>query len=166
VDGALVIIDAEGRYVDGNAAALEILGVTLDELRSASSATFAAGPVDPEQAGAFRVAWEAAGRPDITGETTVRRPDGDLARVRFAITLRADDTYAAAFERISGPASGPVALRTMGAVLAAWRAAERRLESLEPGSQEWTEAQDEVAWLRDQHATVFRQQRERSPAAS
>jgi hypothetical protein len=48
----------------------------------------------------------------------------------------------------------------VGDVLAAWREAERRLESLEPGTQEWLDAQDEVSWLRERHATVFRQRSE------
>jgi PAS domain S-box-containing protein len=157
MQGALIIIDAEGRYVEGNVRALEILGVSLDQLRESTGAAFATAPADPDQAEAFRAAWEQAGRPDITGATTIRRPDGTLVRVRFAITPRADGTYAAAFEPVAGSHADPVALHTVGDVLAAWRAAERRLESLEPGSPEWAAAQDEVAWLRDRHATVFRQ---------
>ncbi len=154
---ALVIIDAVGRYLEGNVRALEILGVSLDQLQESTGATFATAPPDPEQAEAFRVAWEHAGRPDITGETSVRRPDGRLVRVRFAITPRADGTYAAPFEPIAGSHADPVALHTVGDVLTAWRSAERRLESLEPGSPEWEAAQEEVAWLRDRHATAFRE---------
>lgn len=157
MEDALVIIDAEGRYLEGNRRALEILGVSLDQLRASTGRTFASAPADPEQTDAFRVAWEQAGRPDITGETSVRRPDGGLVRVRFAITPRPDGTYAAAFEPVAGSPAEPAALRTVGDVLAAWRAAERRLETLQPGSPEWSAAQDEVAWLRDRHATIFRE---------
>ena len=157
MDGALIIIDAEGRYLDGNARALEILGVTLEELRAASGTTFAVEPPDPAQSQAFRVAWEAQGRPDITGESSIRRPDGKEVRVRFAINARADGTYAAALEPVPANPGGAASVRTVGAILAAWRAAERRLETLAPGSNEWMAAQEEVAWLREQHATVFRE---------
>jgi len=116
---ALVIIDGDGRYIDGNVPALDILGVSLEELRAATSATFAEAPVDEAQSQAFREAWEAAGRPDITGETTVRRPDGSHVRVRFAITPRADGTYAATFQSVPDSPSHLVALRTIGAVISA-----------------------------------------------
>ena len=155
---ALVIIDGDGRYIDGNDRALELLGVSLEELRSSTGATFADAPADEAQATAFRTAWEGAGRPDITGETTVRRPDGSRIRVRFAITPRADGTYAATFEVVGGSRSEPPTVRTIGDVITAWRAAERRLDTLEPGSSEWLAAQDEVAWLRERHATIFQEQ--------
>ena len=165
MDGALVIIDADGRYVDANPRALEILGVTLDELLVASPATFSTEPPDPEGAVAFREAWEAAGRPDVTGETTVARPDGERLRVRFAITPRSDGWYAAAFEPVGGALDGPSQLRTVGDVLAAWRAAERRLESVEPGCPEWLALQEEVAWLQRRHATIFREKQQTTDEA-
>jgi PAS domain-containing protein len=154
-DGAWVILDADGRYLEASARALEILGVTLDELRSASPATFSAEPPDPDRSAAFRGAWEAAGRPGITGETTIVRPDRTRLRVRFAITSRSDDGYDAVFEPVPGSVGRPAEVRTVGDVIAAWRTAERRLEALEPGTTEWLEAQEEVAWLRDRHAAAF-----------
>ena len=166
MDGAVVIIDADGHYLDGDPRALEILGVTLDELRSASSETFASEPADPSQAAAFRTAWEDAGRPDITGETTARRPDGTRVRIRFAISPRADGTYTAFFEPVAGAVSQPATVRTVGAVLTAWRAAERRLESLELGTPEWHEAIGEVEWLRQAYAAAFDERHAEDPVAS
>jgi PAS domain-containing protein len=159
VDGAQVIVDAEGRCLEANAPALEMLGVTLDELRAAPPGMFSSEPPDPEAAVAFRAAWEAAGRPDVTGETTLVRPDGTATRVRFAIRPQADGRYVAVFEPIARPLDDESQLRTVGAVLAAWRAAERRLESLERGSPEWLAVQEEVEWLQRRHATAFEEER-------
>jgi hypothetical protein len=46
--------------------------------------------------------------------------------------------------------------RSITDVLSAWRAAERRLEGLHAGSEEWQSLQDEIETLRGRHGTLFR----------
>lgn len=46
---------------------------------------------------------------------------------------------------------------TGGEVLAAWRAAERRLTALEPDSQEWAEASQDIERFRTVYHELFRQ---------
>jgi len=81
LDGILVA-DDEGRYVDANATALEMLGVTRDDLLGRTAAHFAAEREDD-----FASAWRGfveAGR--MEGIFHARRPDGTVRVLDFAAT--------------------------------------------------------------------------------
>jgi PAS domain-containing protein len=58
-------INADGTMADANAAALDLLRVTLQQLRELPPGAFSAEPADPAADEAFREQWENEGNPDI-----------------------------------------------------------------------------------------------------
>ena len=154
---ATITISAEGHIEDADPAALSLLGVTLDELIALPPGAFSPDPPDPAADAAFRTQWEAGGRPDIGGQATLQRPDGSKVRVRFAITQTPDQRFLAVLEPISSSVDAPTTMFTGGEVLAAWRAAERRLTALAPDSREWADASDEIERFRLMYHDLFRQ---------
>ncbi len=158
---AILIINDDGTYADASPAALDILGVSLTQLRAAEPGMFAADPTPPDEDAAFRTAWKASGSPDIAGETTIRRGDGAPIRVRFVVALRDDGRFLAVLDQVDPPRSesAPTKLFTLGEVLGAWRAAERRLESIPPDAPEWAALQSELHQLRDQYQQLFEARR-------
>ena len=152
---ASLTLSPDGRVRDATPDALDLLGVTLPELRSLPPGAFSPDPPDPDADVAFRNEWEAQGRPDIMGEGTLRRPDGRMIRVRFVITERSDGTFLAVLEPVSAPVDAPPRTFTAGDVLAAWRAAERRLTELVEGSHEWAGVNAEIEAFRRQYQELF-----------
>ena len=132
-----------------------MLGVSLDELRALPPGAFSPEPPDPEQSAAFRDAWEASGSPDIFGESTIVRPDGSQRRVRFAIRAADGDRYVVGLEPASAPVDAAPKLFTAGEILAAWRAAERRLVELSPTSPDRALVEDEIAAFRERYQRLF-----------
>ena len=53
------------------------------------------------------------------------------------------------------PDAAPTIYTTTGEVLAAWRAAERRLEELVPDGPEWRRLEAEIAGFRDEYRRLF-----------
>jgi PAS domain-containing protein len=133
---ASLTIRADGRVEQATLEALDLLGVTLAELRALPPGAFSPDPPDPDNDAAFRAEWEASGRPDIGGQATIQRPNGSQARVRFAITPTGEDRFLAVLEEIAASTTAPTLLYTGGEVMARWRAAERHLDALIPGSDE------------------------------
>src|SRR3954452_181765 len=91
---AVLTIAKDGRYIDADDAALELLGVaTVAELRDMPPDAFRAAP--PNQAGddALRNAVAEAVFKGLLAESALRRPDGELVRVRTAIVLKGDGEY-------------------------------------------------------------------------
>lgn len=154
--GATLVLAEDGGIVDATPEALDLLGVGLEELRALPQGSFSADEPDPEAAAAFRTQWEAEGRPDIGGQATLKRLDGSLVRVRFAISQGADGRYLAALESVGGATDAPPELFTAGQVLAAWRAAERRLTALTPDDARFDAAMSEIEYFRARYQELFR----------
>lgn len=159
-DQATVLVDPVGQFLDASPAALELFGVSLSELRSLPPGVLSVQPVDPEVQSAGLAAWEAAGAREAVGEGTLRRPDGALMRVRFAIVALGDG-FRLAIEPAPGAVDAPTRAFTIGRVLTEWRDAERRLEALEPESAEWRAAQTEIAGWRSRYQELFEAAKER-----
>jgi PAS domain-containing protein len=151
-----MVINADGTTAEASPEALELLGFTLEQLRALPPGALSAERRDPEGQAAFREEWERQGSPDIGGETTVRRADGNSIRVRFGITPTGDGRYLAVIDPVAGPTSEPPTVYTAGQVLAQWRAAERRMVEIPPDTSEWHEAQAEIESFRRQYQEVFR----------
>ena len=158
-DRPLIIVASDGTYIDANPAALELLGVTIDELRASPPNRFAAEPGDPDAEAAFRKAWEASGRPDLGGSGTIRRADGSTTPVKFAITEVDGGSFAVLLTPMPDAPQQPSVLYTAGDVLAAWRAAERRLEAIPEGEPERLNILADIAEFRERYQLLFQRGR-------
>jgi hypothetical protein len=158
-------LSPDGEVLDATDGALALLGVSLDELRSLPRGAFAADPPDPQAEEAFREQWESSGRPDIGGQGTLQRLDGNRVRVRFAITQNEDGSFVAVLDPVETSVDAPPVLFTAGDVLQAWRAAERRLATLAEGSSEWKAVTDEIETFRARYQEVFEANRSQAPLA-
>ena len=153
---AVIMFGIDGRIDEANEEALALLGVSLAELRELPPGTFSADPPDPAGSAAFREQWERDGRPDIGGQATLHRPNATEIRVRFAISQLAADRFRAILEPVDSPVDQPTAIFTGGQVLAAWRAAERRLATLAPDSPEIRAVESEIEHFRTLYQGLFR----------
>ena len=150
----VIELDAAGRYVGANDVALEILGVTLDELLASTPDRFAVEPADPEAQAALESQWERDGRAPVVGTTPLRRADGRVIRVTYGIAPTEDGFEARIRPADAAPSDAPT-LYTVGDVLRQWRAAERRLAELTPASTDWSDAQAEIEMLRRLYQDLF-----------
>jgi PAS domain S-box-containing protein len=151
-----MVLNADGTTADANAAALELLGLTLEQLRALPPGALSAEPRDPEAMAAFRQEWEGQGLPDIGGEATMRRLDGTSIRVKFGITPIENGRFLAMIEPVAGATARPTTMYTAGQVLAEWRAAERRMIEIPPDSPEWHDAQAEIDAFRQRYQELFK----------
>lgn len=151
VDGPAILTDAEGRVRTANRVALETLGLGLSELRALPRGALSA---DPDESRALSAEWERAGSDRGMGEATVVRLDGRRLRIAFVVQPR-DDGYLINFEPVAHEVNQPVRMYTLGSVLSAWRAAERRLEEIDPDSPDWHTVQEEIETLRAEHRVLF-----------
>jgi PAS domain S-box-containing protein len=152
---AVIVLDAAGRYVDANAAALGLLGVSLEELRASAPDRFTLQPLADVEQAALRAQWKAGGEQPVVGSAGIRRADGTTIRVSYAI--EADESgVRARIWPVDGPPDAPTTLYTVGDVLREWRAAERELAELSSGTPEWARTVDEIAVLRRQYQEIFR----------
>ena len=155
---ATVFIDRDGRYLDADDQALDLLGVgSVDELRTMTGDAFAVVPPDPAEQEAWRRAYFASRAEGVLAEGAFRRLDGELVRVRTAILEEPDGRFRALFYAIERPTTN-LSAKTyrIGDVLTEWRAAERRLETIDPASPEGAALQRDVDVLRSQYQQLVK----------
>jgi PAS domain-containing protein len=152
---AVIELDVAGHYVDANAAALELLGVSLAELRTSAPDRFSMGPVSDVDQAALRAVWASDGDRPLVGTAGLRRGDGTTIRVAYAIEA-ADPGFRARLWEVEGSPDAPTSAYTVGDVLREWRAAERDLAELAPGTPEWTRTLSEIEVLRGKYQELFR----------
>jgi PAS domain-containing protein len=152
---ATLSLDDAGRYVDANAAALELLGVSLSELIASSPDRFAIEPGHQSQGAELRADWEATGAPALVGSAGIKRADGSPIRVAYAIETTSTG-FRARLWPIEGAPEAPPTVFSADDVLREWRAAERGLAVLEPGTAEWTRTMSEIEMLRGKYQDLFR----------
>ena len=158
---AVIRIDAAGRYLDANAAALELLGVTLAELQGSPSDRFSMRPANVAEQAAFRAEWKTGGARPLVGTAGLKRGDGATIRVSYAI--EADEAgFVARIWEVPGSPDAPPSIFSVGEVLRSWRAAERELAELKQGSPEWARTLSEIELLRDRYRELFRTVRPQS----
>ena len=155
---ATVMLDRDGRYLDADDHALDLLGVaSVEALRAMSPDDFAAVPPDPVEQEAWRKAYFASRAEGVLAEGAFRRPDGELVRVRTAIIEQPDGRFRALFYPIQRPTTDLSSrIYRIGDVLGEWRAAERRLAELDPDSEEGRRVTAEIDLLRHQYQELFR----------
>lgn len=157
---ARFLVGADSTITEASDAALEIVGLTLEELRALPPGGLS---VEQDRSGSaeFEAAWAETGRSPILGAGTIRLLDGRLIRVRYLITPQPDGTYEVILERSEEAVTEPARAYTLGAVLSKWRAAERELGELSPGSPEWTAVHAEIDHFRTEYQRLARGERER-----
>jgi hypothetical protein len=157
---ARIIVGADSTVIEATDAALEIVGMTLEALRALPPGGLS---VEQDRSGSaeFEAAWAETGRGPILGAGTIRLLDGRLVRVRYLVTPQPDGTYEVILERSEEAVTEPARAYTLGAVLSKWRAAERELAELAPGSPEWTAVQAEIDHFRTEYQRLARDERER-----
>ena len=154
-DEAEIALDKAGRYLDANPPALELLGVSLAELRASPPDRFAVHATDDDERAALRNLWETRGTHALIGTAGIRRADGTTVRISYAIEAT-DFGFRAMVRRIEGSPEAPPTIFSVGDVLREWRAAERELAHLVPGTPEWDRALGEVDLLRGHYQELFR----------
>jgi len=154
----VLLTDADGRYFDADAVALDLLGVeSVEELRATPVTAFQPVPIDPEEEAAFRAAFTTTAARGLIGEGAIRRLDGELVRVRTAILPNGDVGYRVLLDPVERPTTNIVPrLYTIADVLTEWRSAERRLVHLDPDSDEGRELAAEFELLRQQYLLMSR----------
>jgi PAS domain S-box-containing protein len=151
---AIVEVDADGRYLDGNEEALALFGVNRDELRGRCVGDFAPEGLEAIHHALFR--WVAQTGHDFGGGTsTLVRPDGTAVCVdctsiepqggRFVMRLEAQGTE-----------SVPPHSDTVASVLDAWREAEREIAAAGRTEPEYAVARKAAESLRDIYQFVAR----------
>lgn len=165
---ATVMLDRDGRYLDADETALELLGVSsVDELRNTPPETFAAVPPDPIEQEAWRKAYFASRAEGVIAEGAFRRLDGELVRVRTAILEEPDGRFRALFYAIERPTTNLTAKTyRIADVLGEWRAAERRLADVDAESDEGRAIQHDVDVLRAQYQQLVRAKERKGQVAS
>jgi PAS domain-containing protein len=153
--GAALIVDADGQVADADDRALEMLGVTFEQLRTLPPGAFNAQPADPDADRAFRSSWEARRSPDLVGESTIKLLDGTLKRIRFAIVPLDSGQFRIILEPAESPVGQAPKVYTAGQVLSEWRAAERRLADLPPGSADADAVRAEIERFRTTYQEIF-----------
>lgn len=151
-DEAAVILGPDGHFEDASPRALELLGLSLEQLRGLSPRALMAMAGDESEA--LSETWKAPGPKAAGGEATVVRPDGRALRIRFLLTTIETGKYKVSLMPLSAPPSEGFVVYTLPEVLAAWRAAERRLAEATPGSPEWQELQAEIDAFRRRYQSL------------
>ena len=153
----VITLGPDGRYIDADQQALDILGVpSVEELRAMPPESFQPVPPDPEETEAFQRSFVDAVFQGLIGEGALRRLDGELIRVRTAIVPEPDGTFRALLYPVERPTTNLLArVYKIADVLAEWRSAERRLVELHPESDESRMVAADVELLRDQYQQLF-----------
>ena len=151
---AVINIDATGRYLRANKPALELLGVTLAELRASPPDRFAIRPTNESEQAALRTEWESDGARPLIGTAGLKRADGSTIRVSYAVEA-AGSGFRARLWEVEGSPDAPPSVFTVGGVLRQWRAAERELAELVPGSPEHARTLSEIEMLRGRYHELF-----------
>jgi PAS domain-containing protein len=123
-----LVADRQGRYVDGDDAALELLGLTLEELRA-----MAIGDLSGPHAEMARTVWRrmaATGEDMSSGEGTLYLRNGSEVRVKYVrIAALASGDYELLVEPIdvrrATPFDRPPTSDRPSTILREWRVAER-----------------------------------------
>jgi PAS domain-containing protein len=151
---AVIEFDAAGHCLNANRAALDLLRVSLDELRAAPAGHFSIQPSVDEEESALRAQWTAGGREPLAGTTGLMRGDGATIRVAYAIESTGFG-FRARLQQVEGSPHSPTSVFTVGDVLREWRAAERQLTELSPGSPDWARTLSEIELLRNRYQELF-----------
>ncbi len=152
---ARILVNADSTINDATDAALELLGLDMEELRALPSGALSL-EADIAAAKGFDTAWVASGREPIFGSGTLRLRDSQLLRVRYLITVQSDGGYDIVLERSDESVTDPPRMYAVGEALTKWRAAERKLAAVDPAGSEWGTVQSEIEHFRREYHRLAR----------
>ena len=152
---AIIDLDAAGRCLDANDTALDLLGVTLAELRAAPPGQFAIGQSIDAEDSPLRAQWLDGGNELPAGTAGLVRGDGTTIRVAFALEATVFG-FRARLSHVAGSPHAPGSAFTIGDVLREWRAAERQLTELSPDTPDWARTRGEIELLRGRYQQLFK----------
>jgi PAS domain-containing protein len=150
-----LVADRQGRYVDADEAALALLGLTLEELRSMRIGDFS-GP----HAEMARTVWRrlaATGEDMSSGESTLYLPNGSEVRVRYvSIKALPNGDYGLELEPMDvAHTSRPPTADRAGSILREWRVAEREAEAAASGGPGAMAAPEESSHAADKLRRLY-----------
>jgi PAS domain-containing protein len=148
LDDAVVTISPDGRCLAGSPAALELLGVGLDELRAGDVGALVPGTFGDAARESWRV-WVASGMALARGEKEILQPGGRRVRVSFETVRRADGMYDETLVALAGNPERRSPYTTLAAVLEAVREAERALAELPKRSRRRRALRSDIGQLRE-----------------
>jgi PAS domain S-box-containing protein len=158
---ARILVGSDSTILEATDAALDLLGLTIDELRALPPGALSMEE-DREASAGFSEAWEQGGRGAVVGSGTMRRLDGRLVRLRYHIAPLADETFDIIIEESLESVTEPARTYTLNTALSAWRAAERKLASVDPQSPEGVRAQAEFDYFRMEYQRLAHPPTERA----
>ena len=139
-----MVINADGTTADASPAALELLGLTLEQLRALPPGALSPDPRIRQHKPPSASNGKARARPTSVVRARYGGWTATSVRVKFGITAIEDGRFLAMLEPVAGPTQQPPTLYTAGQVLAEWRAAERRMITIPPDTAEWHDTQAQI----------------------
>jgi PAS domain-containing protein len=155
LDDAVVTISPDGRCLAASPAALELLGVRLDELRAGDVGALVPGTFGDAARESWRV-WVASGMALARGEKEIVQPGGRRVRVMFETVRRADGMYDETLVALPGNPDRRRPNTTLAAVLEAVREAERALAELPKRSRRRRALRTDIGQLREAFEQIVR----------
>jgi PAS domain S-box-containing protein len=151
-------IAMDGRYLDANRSFLDLVGLTIDELRTHEVGDFT--PVEHRSAALERWrGWADSDRDDLTVEATIRAANGLSVRVLATISRVSPDTCIGTISPLDDGAELPRIDRNASKVLAEWREVERERDASAHASPRWLEAKARADQLQREYAEIFERER-------
>jgi PAS domain-containing protein len=148
------VADRQGRYVDADEAALALLGLTLEELRTMRIGDFS-GP----HAEMSRTVWRrlaATGEDMSSGEGTLYLPNGSEVRVRYvSIKALPNGDYGLELEQLDATTNRPPTADRAGSILREWRVAEREAQAAASGGPGAMAAPEESSHAADKLRRLY-----------
>jgi PAS domain-containing protein len=146
VERARIRVDRDGRYLEANGQALELLGVTEDELMELDISAF----TPPEYRDVVMEAWRVratSGPIRTAGTTTLRPRDRPPIGIEYDNVRQPDGTYLSTFADIGEPPPPSSFVSLLALMLTAARQAEHQLGGLPGDAPERARLEADISGL-------------------
>jgi PAS domain S-box-containing protein len=155
VERARIRVDRDGRYLEANGQALELLGVTEDELLELDISAF----TPPEYRDVVMEAWRVratTGPIRAAGTTTLRPRAGSPIGIEYENVRKPDGTYVSTFAAIGEPPPPSSFVSLLALMLTAVGEAEHQMEGLPADAPERVRLEADISGLRYAYELMVR----------
>jgi PAS domain S-box-containing protein len=155
MERARVRLSPEGRYIEANPEALQLLGVTREQLEAADVSTF----TPPEYRDVVMEAWRVratSGPIRSAGTTTLYPRDGQPIGVTYEDSREPDGTFVVTFAAAGPPPPPSSFVSLLALMLRGIREAEHQLEGLPADSADRPRLEADIAGLRYAYELMVR----------